>query len=220
MAKVPTIARLATAAAGTSIGVLYAVSSRRDALEREGYPPVTHPGCPDYLQADAELLESPTAARHVERFDGLWLAWYNSPLVLRLASSNQQLDATHLTGTFAVPAGNRAFAVRVDPACGALHGEHVGSLLPHGLWLSSAPCRLNTYSTDLSRRTLDDAVLSVDISVLSWLPPVRVPLRRIPDTAFIARDSDGFVLAGSDALRGAQAAVAEARFDERLLGGL
>jgi hypothetical protein len=216
------VRRLATAAVGTSIGVGFAVSGRRSALERDGYPPVTHPGCPEYLLPDTELQAVSSAPPpQAASMSGLWLAWYNGPLVLRLfGKPDGTLAATHLTGSVAVPAGRPAFDVCFDPPAGLTHGTHSGSLLPGGMWMSSAPCRANFYCRDLSRRSADTSTLSVDIFVLSWLPPVRVPMRRVPEAdVYIEKDAAGHVLPGSSGLRAAQAAVAQARFDEIATGG-
>ena len=220
MARV--VARMATAAVGTSVGVAYAIRSRRTSLERDGYPPVTHPACPDYLIADADLLaQRLTASPTSGSFSGLWLAWYNGPLVLEINDggglSSSSLVARHLTGTIAVPAGIDAFQVDFNAPAKQIHGDHTGSLLPYGLWLSKAACQLNVYHTDLTRKELDHSSLSVDIFVLDWLPPVRVPLRRIPQGSYIERTEKGHVPRQSSGLEAAQTAVAQAHFEDRAL---
>lgn len=216
----PAARRLATAAVGTSIGVCVAVQCRRSSLERDGYPPVTHPHCPEYLKGDADLQLSRLAKPSDTQLTGHWLAWYNGPLVVRLeTTADSAVTATHLTGSLAVPAGCSAFTVSYDEVEQQMLGKHFGSLLPFGLWLSSAPCRLNTYRADLSQQVLDNSTLSVDIFIIDWLPPVRVPMQRIPDGVYLEMDEAGHVPRGSQALVAAQAAVASARFDDRAKSG-
>ena len=230
---------LAAAAAGTSIGALYHYSrgDEKSGGSSTAFAPTFDaprlpPKCPPHLVTDAELaISAQPESSSLSGFDGLWLAWYNGPSVLRLTGSPTTLHARHLTGSFALPAGSEAFEARsekVHDASGAssteLRGGHFGSLVPYGLWPSTAPCRLNLYYTDGSRRAVSTESLSLDVAVglsvppFSWLPPVRVPLKRIPDSACILTDDRGHVRAGTPGIEAAQAAVAQAAFEESLLG--
>ena len=209
--------RVATAVVGTSLGVAYAVRSRLSALEREGYTPLTHPQCPGHLNVDAELEVPRSAGSSLDfsEFGGLYVSWYSSPLMLEVSSSRTSLVATHLTGSLAVPAGNEAFKAECD-TWGNVHGEHAGSFLPYWLWLTTAPCRVNVYYEDLSRRSVNPNVLSVDLFVMDWLPPIRVPMLRVPTGVYVERDAVGAVPNDGPGLAAAERAIADARFTEEL----
>ena len=208
---------LFAAVAGTSVGAAYTIYSRKDVAETA--LPRPPPNAPAHLLADSSLLTSRLLTDDFAALEGLWLAWYNGPLALRLttdnpSSSSQQpsLRGRHLTGSYALPAGRDAFSVRADGV--EVHGQHYGSALPFGLWPNAAPCRLNAYHADLRRQSIDRTALSLDIYPFSWLTPIRVPLRRVPESAHIETDANGFLRSGSKGLEAAQAAIAQAAFDE------
>ena len=94
-------------------------------------------------------------------FDGLFVGWFPSALLLEVRSSRNAhslglLEARHLTRSVAVPA-DAAFTG--CDSWGNVHGQHTGSFLPFGLWLTTVPCRVNTYYSDLSGKACDPSVL-------------------------------------------------------------
>ena len=183
---------------------------------KEGEPsmsaPQPPPGVPAKFLADGSLvIDKVDTLPSFATYDGLWLAWYNGPMVLRLFSTPSALRGQHLTGNLALPPGAAAFELRRDAA--GVAGLHFGSGLPFNLMPNSTPCRLNSYHADASQRAVDASSLSLDVSVgpqflHSMLPPVRVPLRRLPDAAAAGLcDADGYVRSKA-ALEKAREAVA------------
>ena len=223
---------LAAAAAGTSLGAAYYYFAPRqeqpaqhDAASSDAQAPRLPPGCPPHLVTDAALAAAPSSSSQaaemddLSRLDGHWLAYYSGPCVLRLTGTPTGVRARHLTGSsFGLPAGAEAF----DVTAPGWRGSHFGSALPNNLWPNAAPCRLNLYHQDHSRRALDFDSLSLDVYVgarlLSWLAPVRVPLKRIPTDA-VRPDADGFMRVGGAGLAAAEKAVAQRCFEEALVDG-
>ena len=161
-------------------------------LDEEGQPAVTLP--PDMPGHFTRALRPKVAVRIREdaELSGLWLAWYGQSAVLRLEGSVRSLQATHLTGSGMMPAGAPAFEVRREDS-GELLGTGTASLLPRGFWLVRRPCRIHGYLEPADDASAEVAVLTVDVQLATWLPWLRVPLRRIPEQTYIPRDSEGFV---------------------------
>ena len=90
-----------------------------------------------------------------------------------------------------VPAGSPAFHVRHEPS-GRLLGSCTASLLPSGFWIVQRPCRVSAY---FEAAVVDGPadLLTVDMEVASWMPWMRVPMRRVPPSAYVQRDADGYV---------------------------
>lgn len=181
----------------TAISTVYtSLALRRKALRQlaeEGQLPVTLPA--DMPGHFTRALRSKVAVhiREDAELSGLWLAFYGQSAVLRLEGTARSLRATHLTGNAMVPAGAPAFEVCREDS-GELLGTGTASFLPRGLWLVRRPCRVHGYREPGPDDALADiAVLTVDMQLATWLPWLRVPLRRIPEQTYIPRDSEGFV---------------------------
>ena len=162
-------------------------------LDEEGQLPVTLP--PDMPGHFTRALRSKVAVRIREdaELSGMWLAWYGqSSSVMQLEGSVRSLQATHLTGNGMMPAGAPAFEVRREES-GELLGTGTASFLPRGFWRVRRPCRIHGYLEPDDEKSAEIAVLTVDVQLFTWLPWLRVPLRRIPEQTYIPRDSEGFV---------------------------
>ena len=105
--------------------------------------------------------------------------------------------ARQLTGNGMVPAGSPAFAARRSllsseafAARPELAGQCTASLLPGGFWQVQRPCHVSAYREEDGEAP--DA-LTVDVRLAPWLPWLRVPLRRVPPSAYVSRDASGHV---------------------------
>ena len=163
----------------------------------------------------------PTDIDELSQLSGLWVAFYTTPAVVQLTGSAGSLHAQHLTGNAMVPAGSQAFAVHADLRPDSLHGRCTASLLPGGLLLLQLPCLVTAYrdadeaaaaaSAPAEAAGEEVSVLTVDCQLASWLPWLRVPLRRVPSSAYVSRDAHGLVR--GDGVAEAVRAVTEVRPD-------
>lgn len=90
-----------------------------------------------------------------------------------------------------------------------------------GLLLLQLPCLVTAYrdadeaaaaaSAPAEAAGEEVSVLTVDCQLASWLPWLRVPLRRVPSSAYVSRDAHGLVR--GDGVAEAVRAVTEVRPD-------
>jgi len=190
--------------------VYTAVSLRSKQLKRmsdEGRRPVVLPReLPGHFLM-ALRHKVPTDVDELSQLSGLWVAFFTTTAVVQLTGSGGSLNAKHLTGNAMMPAGSHAFAVDQDASqrSESLSGRYTASLLPGGFLLLQLPCLVTAYRdasapaaaaavSALAEPALEEVtVLTIDCQLASWLPWLRVPLQRVPPSAYVPRDAHGLV---------------------------
>ena len=173
-------------------------------LSKEGRRSVILPReLPGHFVRALRWSQVPAAVDELSQLSGLWLGFYTGSTVLMLTGSGDSISAEHLTGSGLLPAGSPAFEVRRqgDAAAGLFVGQCTASLLFGGLLQLQLPCQVTACrhasapggSEAAAAADDDEVVITLDCQIASFLPWLRVPMRRIPAATYIPRDERGYV---------------------------
>ena len=173
-------------------------------LSKEGRRPVVLPReLPGHFVRALRWSQVPATVDELSQLSGLWLGFYTGSAVLMLTGSGESISAEHLTGSGLLPAGSPAFEVRRqgDAAAGLFVGQCTASLLFGGLLQLQLPCQVTACrhaaapggSEAAAAADDEEVVITLDCQIASFLPWLRVPMRRIPAAAYIPRDERGYV---------------------------
>ena len=173
-------------------------------LSKEGRRPVILPReLPGHFVRALRWSQVPAAVDELSQLSGLWLGFYTGSTVLMLTGSGDSISAEHLTGSGLLPAGSPAFEVRRqgDAAAGLFVGQCTASLLFGGLLQLQLPCQVTAcrHASAPGGRVAaaaaddDEVAITLDCQIASFLPWLRVTMRRIPAATYIPRDECGYV---------------------------